>query len=148
MNKEFIKVRTITDITISSILIISGIILVALPTSVSITLLGSFMLITGTVLLAILKNGRQDSETKAYYCKKERYFAQSSKAKILDALENHIENIDLSDEGKGEGIRMEIYYNRQSGKAFINLFEYIPYNYEPVSPTFEYTTDKITKLIG
>ena len=148
MNKEFIKVRTITDITISSVLLVSGIILVALPTSVSVTLLGAFMFITGAILLAILKNGWQDSETKTHYCKKERYFAQSSKTKILNALENHIENIDLSDEGKGEGVRMEIYYNKQSGKAFINLFEYIPYNYEPISPTFEYTTDKITKLIG
>lgn len=32
MNKEFIKVRTIADMTISSMLLISGIVLVVLPT--------------------------------------------------------------------------------------------------------------------
>lgn len=99
MNKEFIKVRTITDITISSILLISGIILVALPTSVSVNLFGFFAFITGVLLLAILKTGWQDIETNERYCLKHRYFPKNRKSEILNALEDNIDSIDMSDEG-------------------------------------------------
>lgn len=147
MNKEFIKVRTITDITISSILLIFGIILVALPTSVSINILGAFVFITGILLLAILKTGWQDIKTKERYCKKYRYFPKNRKNEILDALEKHIESIDISDKGKNDGLRMDIYYNKQNHKAFIDFFEFVPYSYEPIFPTLECTTDKVKKLL-
>lgn len=147
MNKEFIKVRTITDITISSILLISGIILVALPTSVSVNIFGFFAFITGVLLLAILKTGWLDIETKERYCLKHRYFPKNRKNEILNALENNIDSIDISDEDN-EGLRVDIYYNKQNHKAFIDLFEYVPYNYERIAPTVEYTIDKIKKLLG
>lgn len=147
MDKEFIKVRTITDITISSILLISGIILVALPTSVSVNIFGFFAFITGVLLLAILKTGWQDIETKERYCLKHRYFPKNRKNEILNALENNIDSIDISDEDN-EGLRVDIYYNKQNHKAFIDLFEYVPYNYERIAPTVEYTIDKIKKLLG
>ncbi|MBO5182653.1 MAG: hypothetical protein J6B92_12350 [Paraprevotella sp.] len=148
MNKEFIRVRTLTDIVVSSILLISGSVLVVLPTSVSVVYFGFFLLITGTVLLVTLKNGWQDKKTQECYCKKEVLFSKNSKAKILNALEKHVENVDISDEDKGEGLKMDIYYNKQSRRAFIALFEYVPYSYESISPTFEYTIDEIKKIIG
>lgn len=147
MNKEFIKVRTITDITISSILLISGIILVALPTSVSVNIFGFFAFITGVLLLVILKTGWLDIETKERYCLKHRYFPKNRKNEILNALENNIDSIDISDEDN-EGLRVDIYYNKQNHKVFIDLFEYVPYNYERIAPTVEYTIDKIKKLLG
>lgn len=147
MNKEFIKVRTITDITISSILLISGIILVALPISVSVNIFGFFAFIIGVLLLAILKTGWLDIETKERYCLKHRYFPKNRKNEILNALENNIDSIDISDEDN-EGLRVDIYYNKQNHKAFIDLFEYVPYNYERIAPTVEYTIDKIKKLLG
>lgn len=147
MNKEFIKVRTITDITISSILLISGIILVALPTSVSVNIFGFFAFIIGVLLLAILKTGWLDIETKERYCLKHRYFPKNRKNEILNALENNIDSIDISDEDN-EGLRVDIYYNKQNHKVFIDLFEYVPYNYERIAPTVEYTIDKIKKLLG
>ena len=119
MNKEFIKVRTITDITISSILLISGIILVALPTSVSVNIFGFFAFIIGVLLLAILKTGWLDIETKERYCLKHRYFPKNRKNEILNALENNIDSIDISDEDN-EGLRVDIYYNKQNHKALID----------------------------
>lgn len=146
MNKEFLKVRTMTDITISSILLISGIILVSLPTSDSVNIFGFVAFISGILLLAILKTGRQDIETKERYCLKNRYFPKSRKSEILNAIENNIDNIDNSGENN-DGLRMDIYYNKQNHKAFIDLFEYVPYNYERIAPTIECTTDKIKKLL-
>lgn len=148
MNKEFIKVRTVKDIIIASILIVLGLVLLILPTPLSVNIVGSLLLVLGLVLLVMQKTGWQDSETKELYYKRQRFFCGNSKAKIIDALEHNPESIDLSDEGKGEGLLMDIYYGKRSGKAFVRLFEYIPYKYEPVSSFFEYPIDKIKKLIG
>lgn len=145
MNKEFVKVRTMTDKTISSLLLVSGILLVVLPTSASVNMMGYLALAVGALLMATLKTGWQDIETKERYCKKYLHFPKKDKAEILSALENHIEDIDMLDEGKGEGLRMEIYYNKH--KAFITLFEFVPYNYVPISPTIEYTADKVSNLL-
>lgn len=136
------------DVAISSALLVLGIVLVALPTAVSVSIFGFFTLVVGALLLAVLKSGWQDSKTKERYCKKEVFFHQNSKDKILHALEHRMGNIELSEENRGEGMRMEIYYNRQSRKAFVTLFEYVPYNYEPISSTVEYTVDEIAKLVG
>lgn len=145
MNKEFIKVRTATDIAISFSLLALGILLIVLPAPASARFCGFLLLIVCAALLAILKTGWQDPKTKERYCKKEIFFPRGCKAEVLDALENHT---DISGEAKGEGLMMEIYYSKQSRKAFIRLFEYVPYRYEPVSPTFEYTIDEVTKLLG
>lgn len=145
MNKEFIKVRTATDIAIPASLFVLAILLIVLPTPVSARFCGFLLLIVGAALPAILKTGWQDPKTKERYCKKEIFFPRGCKARVLDALENHT---DISGEAKGEGLLMEIYYSKQSRKAFIRLFEYVPYKYEPVSPTFEYATDEITKLVN
>lgn len=133
---------------ISSALLVLGIVLVALPTSVSVSIFGFFTLVVGVLLLAVLKTGWQDSKTKERYCKKEVSFHQNCKDKMLDALERHIGDIALPEESRGEGMRMEIYYNKQNRKAFVTLFEYVPYNYEPISPTVEYTVDEIAKFVG
>ena len=146
MNKEFTRVRTKTDIAVSSALIVSGIVFIALPESSSLNITGFFALAAGAFLLAILKTGWQDSETKEHYCKKDMYFPLNDKVRIMNALEGGIESIDMSGEGKGEGLKMEVYYNKR--KAFVSLLEYIPYKYEPASPTYEYTTDRIKRLIG
>lgn len=146
MNKEFTRVRTITDLTISFIISISGILLVIFPTSVSVNILGFFMIITGIILLAVLKTGWRDTETKEQYHRKVKFFSKDIKDEIMDNLENHIENIDIPKNNIGTGLKMEVYYNRR--QAFVNLYEYIPYSYEPVSSTFEYSADKIEKLIS
>lgn len=145
MNKEFIKVRTATDIAISASLFVFAILLIVLPTPVSARFCGFLLLIVGAALLAILKTGWQDPKTKEHYCKKDIFFPRGCKAEVLEALENHT---DISGEAKGEGLMMEIYYSKQSRKAFISLFEYVPYKYRPVSPTFEYAIDEVTKLLG
>lgn len=146
MNKEFMKVRTTTDKAISSLLVVSGILLIVLPTAASVKTIGCFVVAVGALLWAILKTGWQDMETKERYCKKYLHFPKKDRAEILSALENHVEDIDMLDEGKGEGLRMEIYYNEHN--AFITLSEFVPYNYEPISPAFEYTADKVRNLLS
>lgn len=147
MNKEFIRVRSIKDITISWTLIIAGCILVALPTSVSVNILGFFMIFAGILLSVVMKSGYQDADTGEKYCRRAIFFPQSCRERLMSSIANDIEGLDLAEEDKGNGLKMDIYYSSKSGKAFVRLYEYIPYKYEPASPTFEYTAEQVTKLI-
>lgn len=148
MNKEFKSVRTNKDIIVSLLVSIAGITLISLPTPVSVNIVGCCLIFTGIILFVFLKTGYSDNETKETYCKKVFYFPQSCKGTVLSSLEHNIKNIDLSENDKGNGLKMDVYFNKKNNKAFIQLFEYIPYRYEPASETFGFTTDEISKLIG
>lgn len=148
MEKEFSRVRSAKDITITATLIITGCILVALPTSESINITGFFLIFTGLILAFVLRTGYKDNETGERYSKVEKFFAQSLKGEITNALETSLKKLNLSEEDKGNGIRLDIYYSRKTGKSYSQLFEYIPYKYEPCTGQYELETAEIESVIG
>lgn len=148
MEKTFIRVRSAKDITISALCIISGSILVALPTGTSINIAGFFLIFAGIILILALRTGYKETESGIQYVKVERFFAQSMREQINKAIGEKPESINLSEEDKGNGIRLDIYHSKASGKAFVQLFEYIPYKYEPCSNIYEYDLAQVTKLIS
>lgn len=147
MEKTFIRVRSVKDIVISASLIISGSVLVALPTGAGVNIAGFFMIFAGLILFVILKSGYKDTETGISYKKKEYYFQQAMNAPISAALASKPESIDLGEANKGNAIKLDIYYSNASGKAYLQLFEYIPYKYEPCSKIYEYSRERIEYLI-
>ena len=54
MEKEFSRVRSAKDITITATLIITGCVLVALPTSASINITGFFLIFPGLIFAFVL----------------------------------------------------------------------------------------------
>ena len=53
----------------------------------------------------------------------------------------------MQEEDKGNGLRLDLFYNRHTGKAYLQVFEYIPYRYEPATEFFEQPVSKIGKLL-
>lgn len=147
MEKNFTKVHSTKDIVITSVLIIAGTIMVALPTSTPVNILGFFMIFAGIILALALRTGYKDVDTGIKYCKTERFFAQSMREEINRALAGKPDSINLSEEDKGNGIRLDIYHSKSTGKAFIQLFEYVPYKYEPCSKLYEYDLAHVSHLI-
>ena len=147
MDKVFCRVRSAKDIALASSFVIAGCILLVIPTSDSVNILGFLMTITGIILALALRSGYKDSENGEKYCKCERYFPQHQKHDIAESLEKELFKIDLTDEDKGNGIRLDIYYNRKNGKAYVQLYEYIPYTYEPCSQLYEYQLPMIERII-
>ena len=146
MEKTFERVRSIRDIVIFVSLVVLGSILIALPTSASINITGFFLIFAGLILALVLKTGYKD-EDGGKYQKKERFFQQAMNAEICAALASKPDSVDLSEEDKGNAIRLDIYSCKSSGKAYIQLFEYVPYRYEPCSKMYEYELSKVSKLI-
>lgn len=136
MNKEFVRVRSVKDITITLSLIIIGSICIGFVESQAINVLGFFTLFTGLLLLFILKTGYKDQETGIRYTKSEHYFAQSVKEQIIRQLRDNPASICYKGEDAGNGLRLDIYRNNE-GMAYYQLFEYIPYKYEPCTEVFK-----------
>ena len=147
MEKEFIRVRSVKDIVIFVSLIALGSVLVALPTGTAVNITGFFMIFAGLILALVMKSGYKDTEKGDCYHKKEHYFQQACNAALTSAISTKPESVDLSEEDKGNALRLDVYYSKASGKAYLQLFEYIPYKYEPCSEMLEYGIDRVEKLI-
>ena len=106
-----------------------------------------FIALLVVILALVLKTCYKDVETNAKYHKKERYFQQAEHAAISSAIASTPDSVDLSKENNGNAIKLDIYYSKATGKAYIQLFEYVPYTYQPCSKMYEYEISKVGKLI-
>ena len=147
MEKAFIRVRSIKDITIFVSLALVGTILTALPIGDAANIAGFFIIVAAGILAFVLKSAYKDIDTNEKYLKKERYFQQTMHAAISSAIASNPDSVDLSEEDKGNALRLDIYYSKASGKAYLQLFEYIPYTYQPCTRVHECEISKASKLI-
>lgn len=147
MEKTFIKVRSTKDIVISAGLAVAGCVLVALPTSASINILGFFMIFAGIILFLMLRSGYKEMESGAKYCKTERYFSQTMRAEMAEKIASKPQSLNIAEEDKGNAVRLDVFYSKQTGKAYVQLFEYVPYKYEPCSRQYEYPISEVTNII-
>ena len=147
MEKTFIRVRSIKDITIFVSLALVGTILTALPIGDAANIAGFFIIVAAGILAFVLKSAYKDIDTNEKYLKKERYFQQTMHAAISSAIASNPDSVDLSEEDKGNALRLDIYYSKASGKVYLQLFEYIPYTYQPCTRVHECEISKASKLI-
>lgn len=147
MEKTFTRVRSVKDIIIFSSLIILGSILVALPTGSGINVAGFFTIFAGIMLAFILRSGFKDTDSGEKFQMKEYYFQHAMNSAISEALKSKPESIDLNEAGKGNALKLDIYYSKASAKAYVQLHEYVPYRYEPCSQMYEYNMADVQKLI-
>lgn len=147
MEKNFVRVRSGRDIVMCVSLIVVGAILVALPTGVGINMAGGALAVVGLILAFVLRTGYKDADTGEKYLKKEHFFQQEMKMPILSVMSSMPEVIELSKEDKGNAVRLDVYYNQPVGKAYIQLFEFVPYEYKPCSELMEYNLYEVKRLI-
>lgn len=147
MEKNFVRVRSGRDIVMCVSLIVVGAILVALPTGVGINMAGGALAVVGLILAFVLRTGYKDADTGEKYLKKEHFFQQEMKMPILSVMSSMPEVIELSKEDKGNAVRLDVYYNQPAGKAYIQLFEFVPYEYKPCSELMEYNLYEVKRLI-
>ena len=147
MEKEFIRVRSIKDIVIFVSLIVAGSVLTALPAGEAVNITGFFLIFSGLILALAMKTGHKDAGTGEIFVKKEIYFQQTQHSAIMSAIAAKPESVDMREADKGNSLKLDIYYRKASGKAYLQLFEYVPYKYEPCSKVYEYELSKVEKLI-
>lgn len=147
MEERFSRVRSAKDIAISVVLLAAGIGLIVTPDSVPLNITGYTLGVAGLILFFLMKTSYRDSETGEVMKKTEKYFPASRSESILKALSTDPQSLDLKEENKGNGLKVDTYFNTKTGHVFTQLFEYIPYKYEPCSPVYSYDISKAEKLI-
>lgn len=81
--------------------------------------------------------------------KKSLYFSKHQYRDIMFALQTRdLKWIDLYTEGESETLKMEISYNNYTGKAFIQLYKFIPFDYIKCSKVYEFDINKVRPLIS
>ena len=91
MEKEFSRGRSAQDIIISLILVVFGAILVAMPTSQSVNILGFFMIFAGLILLFVLPTRTRVTDCVSTYSitgSQERHIAGFSS--MFLTVTNHV----------------------------------------------------------
>lgn len=147
MEKKFIRVRQLKDIVIFFLLIIIGCLMTSVTEIIGVNVVGFVIIISGFVYAFVLRDVYKDVDTGEKYLRKELLFKQEMKGEILSVLDSAPESIKLTEEGKGQVIKLDIYYGKSSGKAYLQLFEYVPHQYKPCSEIYEYETNKLEKLL-
>ena len=147
MEKDFIRVRSIKDIVIFVSLIVAGSVLIALPTGAAVNITDFFLIFAGLILALAMTTGHKDPATGETFMKKELYFQLTQHAAIMAAIAAKPESVDMREAEKGNALKLDVYYTKPSGKAYLQLFEYVPYKYEPCSKIYEHELTKVEKLI-
>lgn len=143
MEKKFIRVASVKDITISVSLLALGLALAFLPESGDIQLGGYTLIALGILSAFLLKSAYKDLQTGEKYLRKELMFPTEKKAAILAAITGQPASLPLSAQGQGQGLRLEMHYGMTSGKAYLQLFEYVPHQYRPCSEMVEHEIGQV-----
>ena len=147
MENLFCRVRSAKDILISVSLVVLGLVLTFFPNEVGANIGGFFILLIGLLFMFLFKSAYKKNGTNELYVKKELFFAQEMNNTILKAVLDNPKSIDMSMEGKGKTIKLSIYYSLGSGKAYMQLYEYVPYMYEPQTDVLEWDVNSVANLI-
>lgn len=147
MEKEFERVRSLRDIIISVSMTVVGIVLIVLPASVSVNILGTCLAVPGVLMLLFLKTDYRDSDTGMHFRRLIKYYPASMKAEILAALKSDPSKEDWTEKSAADGLMLDIYAGRGVDKVFVRVSEFIPYSYEPCSEWFVYDENKVAALI-
>ena len=147
MEKNFVKVQSSKDIIISISLIALGVALAVLPLGGATNVTGVCVAITGLILLFLLKNGYKDSSTGERYSKKELYYHISMKNELITQVTQKPDFMEPGCDESNNALRLVIYYSEKSGKAYLQLFEYVPYKYEARTDVIEYNLAQVAQLL-
>ena len=147
MEKKFVRVHSSKDIAVFTSLIVTGVILMLFFANVGANIGGFFLILIGMLFGLLYKSEYKENETGAKFLKSEYYFQQEMVESLLSAVSSKPESIDLSQEGKGKTLKLDIYFSKDTGKAYMQLYKYVPHVYEPYSKIYEYDTAKIANLI-
>ena len=137
------KVHTGKDLAISGIIIAAGIGSYFLNAG-----LGILLGVCGLLMLLFYKAGYKANGSGPVLTKKAFDVAHSCRQSIKDYLDGKDVDPKLDHPGSGGVVRMEVYFNKDAGVAFAQLFDFSNYTYEKATEMVELHSPRADKLIN
>ena len=81
------------------------------------------------------------------YKKKVFNFPNSMEQGVVEALMTNPGKLDVRCTDNSSALRLDVYYGTTNGKAFLQLFKYVPYQYEARTKLVEYGIEEIHNLV-
>lgn len=143
MEINFKRVHTGKDLSISTIVLLSGIGLFFLNKG-----LGILIAVCGVILLLICKEGYRKDGQGPVLTKKSEDLCKACKNSIVDFLGGKDVTPVIRKGNEGGSVRLDVFFNEAEGVAYAQLYDYCNYIYEPVTEVVELKGDKAAVLIG
>jgi len=143
MEIQLKKVHTTKDLTISAIVLAAGIGLYFVNAGLGITIA-----VCGLLMLLLYKGGYKREGDSLVLRKKALDVAHSCR----DSLKGYLEGKDVEPvveaSMNGGVLRLEAYYNAEAAVAYVQLFDFSNYTYEPATELVELRGPRAEALIA
>lgn len=143
MEIKFKKVHTAKDLIISILVIAAGVGLYFVNVG-----LGGVIGVCGLLLLLFYKAAYKRIGDDTLLTKKALDVASSCRNSLLDYLNGKDVEPEVQQPGAGGVVRLEVYYNKEAGVAYAQLFNFSNYTYEAATDMVELHSPKADKLIN
>ena len=143
MEINFKKVHTGKDLTVSGIVLAVGVGLCFVHAG-----LGGFIGVCGLLMLLFYKSGYKANGSGLLLTKKALDVSHSCRQSIADYLDGKDTVPELNQPGAGGVVRLEVYFNREAGLAYAQLFDFSSYTYEKASEIVEIRSPRADRLIS
>lgn len=143
MEIQFKKVHTAKDLIISALVLAVGVGLYFVNAG-----LGVFIGACGILMLLFYKAAFKKVGNDTILTKKAIDVASSCRSSLLDYLNGKDVDPEIQQPGAGGVIRLEVYFNKDAGVAYAQLFNFSNYTYEAATEMIELHSPKADKLIS
>lgn len=143
METKLKNVHTGKDFVISGTIIAAGIGLYFLNAG-----LGGVIGVCGLLMLFFYKGGYKANGEGPVLTKKAMDVSRSCLNSLTSYLGGKDVEPELIDAAIGASIRLEVYYNKEAGVVYAQVFEFSNYTYEPATELVELHSPKADKLLS
>lgn len=143
MENQFKKVHTAKDLIISTLVLAAGVGLYFVNAG-----LGVFIGVCGILMLLFYKAAYKKVGNDTVLTKKAIDVASSCRSSLLDYLNGKDVDPEIQQPGAGGVVRLEVYFNKDEGVAYAQLFNFSNYTYEAATEMIELHSPKADKLIS
>ena len=143
METIFKKVHTGKDLLISGIITVAGVGLYFWNAG-----LGGVIAVCGLLMLLFYKAGYKAGGEGPVLTKKAMDLSRSCFNSLVDYLSGKDVEPELNDAALGAACRLEVYFNKDAGIAYAQVFEFSNYTYEKATELVELHSPKADKLLS
>ena len=142
MEINFKKVHTAKDLSISTIVLLTGFGLFFINKG-----LGICIAVFGLFMFLVYKGGYRKNCRGVVLTKKSEDLCKACKPSITTFLEGKDVKPVIKKGNEGGSVQLDVYYNRADRIAYAQLFEFCNYTYEPVTDIVELRGERAEELI-
>lgn len=142
MEIKFKNIHTVKDLTVSLVIIAAGVGLFFLNKGIGVVI-AAF----GLILLLLYKKGYVREGSDTCLLKKDMELNKACRASVMDYISGRDVKPELVEGNDGGSVRLLIYYNKEEGIAYAQLFDYKGYEYQPASEMVKIRRPRVDRLI-